>query len=459
MARDAGSFRDPSGHVHVVDQRVLRSVRPAGRADYEFVRDTGLLAELAAEGLVVGAREVDAAELSVEAPDAVYVLEHPRLPVISHPYEWSFHGLRDAALLQLDVHLRALDQGVTLADASAYNITFDGPRPIFFDYLSFRRYTEGEFWMGHRQFCEQFLNPLLLTAFTGVPYHAWYRGAMEGIPSSHLAPLVPKRRRLSWRVLTHVMLQAGMQKPNRSGSGEKVSQMKLPLAGYQRMLRSMRRWINGLEPSRRRPAIWTDYESTHSYDEESVAAKHGFVSSFVQSERPELLVDVGCNAGEYSRVAIAAGASSVVGLESDHGALDAAFARAKSEALPFLPLHADAANPSPAQGWAGVERPSLTDRLNANGVLALAVLHHIAIARNVPLDQAVAWLMALAPAGVIEFVPKSDPMVQQLLRLRKDIFDTYDEGHFIAHVEAHGQVVSRLKLGTGGRLLVRYRRS
>ena len=149
----------------------------------------------------------------------------------------------------------------------------------------------------------------------------------------------------------------------------------------------------------------------------------------------------------------------MVGLESDHGALDAAFARAKSEALPFPPLHADAANPSPAQGWAGVERPSLTSRLRPDGVLALAVLHHIAIARNVPLDEAVKWIMKLAPTGVIEFVPKSDPMVQQLLRLREDIFDTYDEEHFLAHVESHGRVVDRLTLETGGRLLVRYSRS
>ncbi|MCH8816049.1 MAG: class I SAM-dependent methyltransferase, partial [Chloroflexi bacterium] len=93
--------------------------------------------------------------------------------------------LRRAALHYLDLHLDLLERNFTLSDASAYNIQFRGTRPVFIDVLSIRPYREGEYWTGYRQFCEQFLNPLLLVAVSGIPYQAWFRGNIEGIPVEH----------------------------------------------------------------------------------------------------------------------------------------------------------------------------------------------------------------------------------------------------------------------------------
>src|SRR3546814_11800804 len=101
----------------------------------------------------------------------------------------------------------------------SYNIQFDGPRPVFIDVLSFRRYREGEFWTGHRQFCEQFLNPLLMRALCGIPPNAWYRGAQEGIATEDLNRVLSTRRKLSWNVLSEVTLQAMFQKAGRTGGG------------------------------------------------------------------------------------------------------------------------------------------------------------------------------------------------------------------------------------------------
>jgi len=455
---DPASFRDPSGHVYIVEGQVFRTVMPRARDDYEFVRATGLLQQLTERNLLIGAAEVPRGTLGVRAAaDAAYVLRHPTLPFISHPYEWSFPALKAAALLTLDLLLESLEHGVTLSDASAYNIQFIGPRPVFIDYLSFRRYDDGEFWIGHRQFCEQFLNPLLLTALTGVPYQPWYRGTHEGIPAGDLARVLPMRRKLSWNVLTHVVLQSGLSRPQVATEAVRVSRMKFPLAAFQRMLRSLRRWIEALEPARSRATVWIDYAGNNSYADEDTRRKAAFVAEFVAATRPALLWDVGCNTGEYAAIALRNGARSVVGFESDHGALDAAFHHARSSELALLPLYLDAANPSPDQGWNEAERRGIRARGMGDAVLALAVVHHLAIGRNVPLPAVVDWLIDLAPSGIIEFVPKSDPMVELMLRLRRDIFEDYEEEAFLASVRRRAEVVKCARAGSSKRLLVWYR--
>ncbi|MEE8542552.1 MAG: class I SAM-dependent methyltransferase, partial [Gammaproteobacteria bacterium] len=209
---DSASFRDPSGHVYRIDGRILRTVTELAASDFEAVRASGIYEELVASGKVIAADILEQGVPEPLAQGARFVLEHPRLPFISYPYEWSFAELKAAALLHLDVHLTAVDRGITLSDASAYNVQFIGARPIFIDTLSFRPYREGEYWTGHRQFCEQFLNPLLLRAMFGTPHNEWYRGALEGIATADLARLLPLHRKLSWNVLSQVVLPATFER-------------------------------------------------------------------------------------------------------------------------------------------------------------------------------------------------------------------------------------------------------
>src|SRR5690606_7110310 len=171
---------------------------PPAVLDYEAARDTGILQRLVSGGKLVAFHEVDPKEFGPQDGTAAYLLEHPRLSFISHPYEWSFSLLRDAALFHLDLHLELLSSGFTLSDASAYNVVFDGPWPIFFVHLSIRPYPEGDFWIVHCQFCEQFLTPLLLRVLFGATHVPWYRGNLEGIPVGGLAKRQTVRHKLSW---------------------------------------------------------------------------------------------------------------------------------------------------------------------------------------------------------------------------------------------------------------------
>lgn len=451
---ESGSFRDRRGRVFYVDGRVLRTVMPIARDDFEYVRSTGLIDQLVSSGTLVAESRVDPQVLGDAGDGASIVLEHPRLEFISYPYEWSFSGLKAAAVLHLDLQIAALAQGVMLTDASAYNVQFVGSKPIFIDHLSFRRYADGEYWAAHRQFCEQFVNPLLLRAVHGVPHNAWYRGSVEGISAEDLSKLLPWRSGLSWNILTNVWMQARLQRAAPSGRAiERAKAKRLPRIGLEHILRSLRNWIAGLEPKSKDKSVWQDYALENSYSSAEASAKRAFVADFSAAINPALIIDIGCNTGDFAAVALDNGAKLAIGFDFDHGALEHAFQRSRAEAMNFLPLHLDAANPSPDQGWMQNERQGLQRRAKGDAVIALALAHHLAIGKNLPLDQVLSWLVAIAPRGVIEFVPKSDPMVQRLLQMREDLFDDYEQSSFEDLLAARARIEKSTQISASGRRL------
>lgn len=457
---DGGSFRDPGGRVFLSGDRVFRTVMPVSAPAYEGVRDAGLLERLIGKGLVVGSQEADATALDAFEPRPSYVLEHPRIPFVSYPYEWSFSLHKRAALHHLDVHLEALEAGFTLSDATAYNIQFVGTRPVFIDHLSFKPYREGEIWAGHRQFCMQFLNPLLVWAKLGIQPNHWFRGSLEGIAPEDLSPLLSWRDNLSWTVMTHVTAQAALQRRSvrANATAGHLREGRLPLAGLKGMLDGLHNYIAKLEP-RDKATVWGEYAHDNSYASAEAQAKRRFVSEMVTATKPDQLFDLGCNSGDYSVAALEAGAGNVVGFDFDHGALERALHRFDGQDAAFLPLWLDAANPSPSQGWGQSERKGMAERARADALIALAFIHHIVIGRNVPLDMALDWLVAMAPVGIIEFPPKSDPMVQKLLSQRDDIFPDYNEETLLGLLGQRARIVRTEHLSENGRLLVWYDRS
>lgn len=439
---DPGSFRDPGGRVFRLGEKVLRSLQPSAAESFARAERAGVLRKLVDKGTLVDFADVthEASSLGIEGAEVV--LSHPRIPFISYPYEWSFSLHKAAALAHLDLHLELLEQDFTLSDATAYNIQFEGTRPVYIDHLSIRPYRDGEIWEAHRQFCMQFLNPLLMWSVLDLQPNHWFRGSLEGIAPEDLAKLIPLRKRLNWTILMHVMAQAAMQ--NRSvkttTGSSKYREARLPRTSFEGMLRGLRGAIARLEvPSHK--TVWGDYANNTSYAAPEAAAKHALVREMVAAVRPALLYDLGCNTGDYSQSALEAGADKVIGFDFDHGALEVAYRRAQTQALDFLPVWLDAANPSPAQGWGQAERMGLAGRARPDALLALAFIHHIAIGRNVPLDMAIDWLVSLAPAGVIEFPHKEDPMVQLLLSQRRDIFPDYTNQTFASLLSQRARIV------------------
>lgn len=453
MIRDPGSFRDPAGFVFAEGDRVLRAVTGYGLPHMRDVRATGLIRRLIDAGHLLPETEV---ATSFEGrPDVQLVLEHPRLPVVSYPYEWPFRALQAAALLHLDIQLEALAAGVMLTDATAYNVQFIGSRPVFIDHLAFRPYRDGELWAAHRQFCEQFLHPLLLQSLFGIPYQPWFRGRPDGIPGADVVRLLRWRDRLNWKVLTNVVMPARLQRfAGRPAAEARIATARMPRRTLQELLTSLREWMASLQPRGVDRTTWSDYDATIPADESATIA--AFIDAFVRRSNPAQVWDLGCNAGRYSEVALGAGAAYAVGLDSDAGALDQAFIRARDRRLALLPLLVDLADPSPGLGWLNAERPPLLSRARADMLLAIAVVHHIAIARNVPLDHIVTLLTTLAPEGVVGFVPHTDSRARALFHGREAIFREYTVENFVSLLQQRARIVSRQPLPGGDRLLLAY---
>lgn len=423
-----GSFRDPSGFVYTRDGTLYRQVNSSFRQPFEAFLASGLYEELARDGLLIPHEEVGL-ELSATR-DAFAVIRPERIPFVSYPYEWSFGQLQDAAKLTLEVQERALAKGFTLRDSSAYNVQFQDGKPVLIDTLSLEPLQEGRAWDAYKQFCEQFLLPLMLMSTRDVRCGTLLRSYLDGIPLDLGSRLLPLRTWASPRSLIHIHLHAWAQgRYAGSAVGSAAKGRSMSRKGLLTLVRSLGDAVRRLSW---RPAgtEWADYVVDNNYSETAARSKRQMVVSHLRASGARTVWDLGANTGEYSRAAREV-APLVVSFDVDPAAVERNYRRVRDQGeTGILPLLQDLTNPAPGQGWAGSERLSLEERSPADALLALALIHHLAIGHNLPLDRIASYLARLGRTLIIEFVPKSDGQVKRLLLSRPDIFPTYTKEDF-----------------------------
>jgi hypothetical protein len=458
---DAGSFRDPDSRVFYADGAVLRALSDRGLEDWRALAGTRFFAEALEQGRIVATEEAEVTDdlplLRTDRPAGV--LRHERIPFVSYPYEWTPGMLRDAALLQLDLLLAALDEDLTLKDASPYNVQFRGATPVFVDIGSFEPLRDGEPWVGYRQFCELFLYPLMLAAWKDVPFAPWLRGSLEGIRPTHMRNLLGLRDRFRRGTFTHVFLHARLER-SYADSGRTGDDVKKELkrAGFNKQIvranvSKMRKLVGRLEwePPK---GVWTEYRTDNSYTDDDTARKLAFVGDIAAAQRRTLVWDLGCNDGAFSRIC-AEHADTVLAVDSDPAPVEILYRRLREEGrTDILPLALDLTDASPGLGWRGKERRRLEERGAPDLVLCLALLHHVSITGNVPVAEYVDWLRGLETDVVIEFPRREDPMVKTLLAAkREETHPDYDEAFFERCLGEAFTVQRREELPSGTRVL------
>jgi hypothetical protein len=448
-----GSFRDPSGFVYTRDGTLYRQVNTSFRDSFEAFIRSGLYEELVRDGLLVPHEQVD---LGLAATgDAYAVIRPERIDFISYPYEWSFGQLQDGAILTLDVQERALARGFTLRDSSAYNVQFQNGRPVLIDTLSLEPWEEGRAWVAYKQFCEQFLLPLMLMSLRDVRCNTLLRSYLDGIPLDLGSRLLPRRTWISPSSLIHIHLHAWAQgryagsAVSSAAKGRRMSRNALLT-----LVKNLRAAVRGLS-WRAAGTEWAEYTADNNYSEAAARSKRNLVMSHLSQARAAMVWDLGANTGEYSRAARET-ASHVVSFDVDPAAVERNYRRVRAQKeTGILPLLLDLSNPSPAQGWAGRERHSLEERGPADAVLALALVHHLAIGHNLPLDRIASYLARLGKVLVIEFVPKSDGQVGRLLLSRPDIFPSYTKEGFEAAFSRYFSIQAADRIDDSERWLYR----
>lgn len=450
------SFRDPQGFLFEEGGVLYRQVNESGRADYEALVRSGLYDELTAQGILVRHQEVE----GPRGPGAWKVLRPEPIPFISYPSEWCFGQLRAAALATLRVQDAAMRQGMSLRDASAFNIQFDGSRPLLIDTLSFERYVEGRPWVAYRQFCQHFLAPLFLRAGCDPRLAALSASFIDGVPLDLARRLAARRYRWNPGFLAHVSLHARAQERYKDAPARPSAAPRLRREALSAIIGSLRSTVERLSWN---PAgtQWADYYSKTNYTDAAMEQKKLFVAEVVQQVQPRQVVDLGANTGAFAEVAARAGAR-VIAADVDHGAVELCFRSAcATEGSRVLPLVVDLASPTPAVGWMNAERSSFLERCHGKTdlVLALALVHHLAIGNNVPLRKVAELLARTAPLAVVEFVDKADSQVQRLLASREDIFADYTETGFEKALEGLFTVARRAPIEGTRRTLYLLRRA
>lgn len=420
------------------------------------VVQSGLYDSLSSTGAIVPYEQID---LGLRADDdAVAVIKPKRLDFISYPYEWSFSRLKVAALHTLMIQREALKQGFSLRDATAYNIQFENGKPVHIDSLSFERRKLSSPWIAYGQFCRHFLAPLALQSCVDVSFGKMMQNHLDGYPLPFASRCLPSASRLNLGLLAHLHLHAKATTAPQNVGSTSARKGQVSSEAMQGIVDSLERTILNLKPPNR-PSEWLDYYEDNSYDDETFVRKQDIVRRMLTQidVRAKFVWDMGANTGKFSEIAAQFGAK-VIAWDSDPNAVDAAFQRWSSNQQGIEALVQDFSNPSPRLGWSGGERKSFGDRSCADVVMALALIHHLAISNQVPFGNIASWLSTLGRECLIEFVPKEDIQVQRLLKARDDLFDKYSEPEFQREFELLFDLKERVPIAGTGRVMYWWRR-
>ena len=446
---EKSSFRDPCGFLFYRDKILFRQINQSYEDNYELMMSSGLYNKLVESNMMISHKEVDVSPFNQEKN--YKVIQPELIPFISYPYEWCFSQLKDAALLTLEIQKKALDFNMSLKDCSAYNIQFKHGKPIFIDTLSFEKYDEGKPWKAYRQFCQHFLAPLSLMSYKDFRLNQLLRIYIDGIPLDLTAKLLPLKTFTSFFLFSHIHAHAKTQKHYEK---KKVNLLKIKLS-RKSLLGLIETLYSGIKKLNlgKVETEWGDYYSKTNYSEKSFQQKKEIISHMIDEIKPSIVWDLGANTGIFSRISSNKGINTI-SFDIDAIAVEKNYQQVlKNNETKILPLQIDLTNPSSDMGWHNNERKSLIKRGPSSLVLALALIHHLAISNNLPFYRIAEFFYDISNYLIIEFVPKTDSQVQRLLATREDIFDEYSKENFELNFKKYFKLLKSVKLENSERFL------
>lgn len=451
---DPSSFRDPAGFVFRTNGQLYRQINDCYGATYEYFIASGLYELLKSKGMIVAHQEI---KENLCSQNGFFLLLKPeQIPFISYPYEWCFSQMKEAALLTLELQLQAMHHGMSLKDATPYNIQFKKSRPILIDSLSFEKYDETKPWVAYRQFCEMFLNPLLLEHYCRIEAMPLLKHHFTGISAATTASLLPWKSKWNLGVRLHVMLQAGFKHTNVSEEPKKIAFSRQKMLNLIHHLISV---VKGLSSGYPEKSGWNNYYEATILGEQYLASKKALIYSWIQHRNWERVLDLGANDGFFSKL-IASRAALVIATDFDAPCIERLYNSLKNTSSEnILPLVLDLANPSPAIGFANRERPSFLNRSSSSGlVLALALIHHLCITKGISLPQIASFFSSLGEELMVEFVPREDEKAKVLLSSQTHDFSEYTLENFEEAMDSFFVLITRERIEHSVRRLYHYKR-
>ena len=449
------SYRDKAGFVFEYEGKIYRCINKIYFPNYNLLLQTGLYKKLTDAGRLVRHEEVDTSLFSIGNLNDVKIILPEQLPFISYPYEWSFDMWKDAAIVTLKVLQIALEKGMILKDATPFNIQFNNRRPVFIDTLSFEIYKEGKPWVAYRQFCECFLSPLLLMHYGHRDMGKFFLAYPDGIPLEITKSLLPIKAKFNLHVYMHIWMQSKVSSITKNTPH---SNKDFSLKKFEVLVNGLLDFVSSLT-SKKDKSTWDDYYTDTIIGNEYLFHKKNIVAGFCESISFKTVIDLGANDGYFSML-LKEKAEYIIAVDFDSNCVNELYKKIRKEkVLNIVPLVATLNLPSPSIGWANVERTSLTERLKADLVLALALVHHLAVSNNVPFTKIAEWFSKMGDYLIIEFIPKNDVKVQQLLLHRTDIFFDYTIENFKNAFGVYYNIIKEQNVGDTKRILFLMKRN
>jgi hypothetical protein len=381
--------------------------------------------------------------------------------------------LQEAALFHTQLYHHLAPHGLTIKDCHPYNVLFRGPQPVLVDFTSIIPH--------HRLLAEPYLTPphvplpfRPLWSTTSAYVHELY--ARTFVPYFLLPLYMMRQRRFreTRQRMLETALNASHDTLSRREALPRVGRFWLCYAAFlvARRLALIARgehkrlfWrLVGTEIRRLRVAVresaYTDYYRAKDEDlpfepSPSWTAKQRVILESIESTRPDTVLDVAGNIGWFSILAARQGCE-VVCLDVDEACMNVLYDTARTEGLSILPLVMDVSSTTPAvepiehdgeeiRSLVGGTPPLMLaapERLRSDMVLALGILHHLALGQGLGLDDIVVKLGALTGRHLLlEFVARDDDLITAepdffpALADRPSDFDWYTQDTVVAALE------------------------
>lgn len=441
------SYRDPSGFIFEKNGVLYRQVNIFYKEYFDHFIKSGCYDQLVKKGLLIPHENL---QENLTGKNEYYTTLKPeRIEFISYPYEWSFDMMKDAALLTLQLVKEALQFDMVLKDATPYNIQWHKGKFIFIDTLSFEKYEQTP-WIAYRQFCESFLGPLLIMHYSKKQLPELLLAWPNGVPLDIIQSLLPKRSRFSLYIYLHIHLHAkySLKQSEKPEKRKIFSKQKL-----LNLISSLEVLINKLKTPDQKSS-WSEYYEEASQRNDYLEQKKKIIADWVNEMSDiKTAIDLGANKGEFSKL-LSEKSINTIAADFDPYCINELYRQIKNSGKKNIqPLVLDLSNPSPASGMNNEERRSFISRTKTDLVLALALIHHLAIGKNIPFEMIADMLQRIGQTLIIEFIPKEDEKVKLMLSRKEDVYTDYTQERFEQSFMKYFLIQNKQSIGTSGRFL------
>ena len=451
-----GGGMDPSGSVYEKEGSIFRSINPSF---IPFFQD--LLENKKIQGML-GHELVNSVILSGENSRDNLILKHQKISPANFPYEWPNSMLQDAARLTLDICTKLLDEGFILKDATPWNVVFDSGRPVFVDFASIMPVDKDLVWVALDQFSRLFLFPLLAAEHGfGRVCRSLMLASQQGISSIEADSFLPgfawlKKPWLLNRLYIPRTVVSLLQKSGQDKEiGKYVNKVEVPPEKRKKFFLGLLSDLNSIKFQVGK-SRWSQYylDMGSFFDPQRFNQKQEVVSKLLKDLQPGTVTDIGCNMGGYAILAAKQGAS-VTAFDTDEDSVEMLYQLVKTKGLKILPLIMDVTNPSPAAGWRSMQYPSAVERFRAEGAMALAIVHHLAITQGQSFSRIVDELSDYCEKWLLtEFVPPEDPRAKEILLTCRRDMSWYTLEGFLATLKTKFKEVTTFDSHPSGRVLI-----